>query len=184
MTTSVLVPKVPVVGDDNLFPASKNVPGQAESRKAYTAAAEELRAFGWWNDYLLLRDRGWDWRKAVYIAWASSPAIERQPSTQEELAQQVLGLTSDRVIRKWRENEPEIDNTVTEFQAAPLLRHRRDIFEALIKSASDPDPKSHADRKLALEMLGDYKPKQQTEVTGKDGERLTVEYVNNWRDED
>ncbi len=44
-------------------------------------------------------------------------------------------------------------------QAAPLLRHRRDILDALIVSATDPDPKSHPDRKLALEMLGDYKPR-------------------------
>jgi hypothetical protein len=172
------------VTDESLFPASEKIPGQAESRKAYSAISEQLREFVWWQDYLLLRDRGWDWRKAVYIAWASSPTIERQPATQEGLAQQVLGLASDRIIRKWRENEPAIDNTVVEFQAAPLLRHRRDIFEALIKSASDPDPKSHADRKLALEMMGDYKPKQQTEITGKDGEALIVEYVNNWRDED
>lgn len=160
------------MADETLFPASAKVRGQAESRKAYQVIAEQLKDFAWWQDYLSLRDRGWDWRKAIYIAWAASPAIERQPATQEELAQGVLGLTSDRVIRKWRDAEPAIDDTVVEFQAAPLLRHRRDIFEALIKSASDPDPKSHADRKLALEMLGDYKPKQQTEVTGKDGEEL------------
>lgn len=155
--------------DDTLFPANPATPGQAKSRQSYRAIAEELQQYEWWQDYQELRDRGWDWRKAVYIAWASSPARDRRPSTQEELAINVLGLTSDRGIRKWRENEPAIDDTVAEFQAAPLLRHRRDIYDALARSASDPDPKSHQDRKLALEMLGDYKAKQQTELTGKDG---------------
>ncbi len=157
--------------------------GQAQSRKTYHEIAGRLKEYGWWADYLALRERGWDWRKAVYIAWAASPRKDRIPATQAELATSVLGLSSDQVIARWRNADKTIDDTITEFQAAPLLRHRRDIFEALIKSASDPDPKSHADRKLALEMLGDYKPKQQTEVTGKDGERLIVEYVNNWRDE-
>ena len=53
-------------------------------------------------------------------------------------------------------------------QATPLLRHRRDIFDALIVSATDPDPKSHPDRKLALEMLGDYKPRQINQMEGGD----------------
>ena len=171
------------MADDTLFPASPSVQGQTQSRKSYHEIADRLKEFPWWKDYLLLRERGWDWRKAVYIAWAASPPIGREPSTQDELARQVLGLTSDRNVRKWRMAEPAIDDTVAEFQAAPLLRHRLNIYEALIKSASDPDPKSHADRKLALEMLGDYKPRQQTELTGKDGQPLTVEYVNNWRDE-
>lgn len=160
------------MADDTLFPASERVQGQKKSRETYEEIAGRLSVFGWWSDYLLLRDRGWDWRKAVYIAWASSPAIDRRPATQEQLAQQVLGLTSDRTIRKWRDGDTSIDDTIAEFQAAPLMRHRRDIFEALIKSASDPDSKSHSDRKLALEMMGDYKPKQQTEITGKDGEEL------------
>ena len=158
--------------DETLFPASERVQGQAQSRKAYHEIAEHLKTQGWWSDYLLLRERGWDWRKAIYIAWAASPAKGRIPATQEELAQNALGLTGDRVIRKWREADQTIDDTIAEFQAAPLMRHRRDIFDALIASASDPDPKSHADRKLALEMMGDYKPKQQTELVGKDGQDL------------
>lgn len=84
----------------------------------------------------------------------------------------MLGLSSDQVIARWRNADKAIDDTIAEFQAAPLMRHRRDIFDALIESASDPDPKSHADRKLALEMMGDYKPKSQTEIVGKDGTDL------------
>lgn len=148
------------------------MPGQAQSRKAYHEIADQLKEHGWWADYLALRERGWDWRKAVYIAWAASPRKDRQPATQAELATGILGLSSEQMFARWRKADQTIDDTIAEFQAAPLLRHRRDIFEALATSASDPDPKSHSDRKLALEMMGDYKPKQQTEITGKDGEDL------------
>jgi hypothetical protein len=37
-----------------------------------------------------------------------------------------------------------------------MLKHRADVIEALINSAADPDYKSHQDRKLFLEITGDY----------------------------
>lgn len=120
----------------------------------------------------MLRADGWDWRKAVFIAWSASPGATRNPPTQAELATDVLGLTGDRVIRQWREKQPEIEKAIVSMAAAPLLRHRRDIYDALIKSATDPDPKSHADRKLALELLGDYKPRSVQEL---EGSGLTVD---------
>jgi hypothetical protein len=153
-------------GGDTTFPASAATPGQSRSRQAYRAMLAELEDSPWWTDFLELMARGWDWRKAVYIAWASSPSKDRQPRTQGELATEVLGLASDRVIRTWHDKNDAIDKEIAYMQAAPLLRHRRDIHEALAASASDPDPKSHADRKLALEMLGDYKPRQTTQLEG------------------
>lgn len=161
---------------DGAFPASAKVPGQMTSRAAL-AALEAIdedtgnplgEQLSWWGEYLALRGDGWDWRKAVYIAWASSPAASRQPATQEALATQVLGLANDRTIRKWRKNDPGIDDAVAMAQAAPLLRHRRDIYDALVESATNPDSKNHQDRKLALMMLGDYVPNQKLEadVTG------------------
>lgn len=158
-----------MIDDETLFPAGGGVPGQAESRRAYKAIAEDLKAYAWWQDYLLLRERGWDWRKAIYIAWSASPLQGRLPATQEELAKQVLGLGSDRMIATWRKREASMEDTIAELQAAPLLRHRREIYEALVKVAMDPDPKAHQDRKLALELMGDYKPRLAAEVTGKDG---------------
>lgn len=163
-------------GDDStLFPASEGTPGQAQSRRAYKEILASLTNYEWWQDYLELTERGWDWRKAIYIAWAASPAKERQPATQGELATQILGLASDRVIRKWKTDQPELDAEIARMQAAPLLRHRRDVFNALITSATDPDPKSHPDRKLALELMGDYKPKQ--ELTGADGGDVVIRVV-------
>lgn len=154
--------------EETIFPAGPTVPGQSDSRRAYRDLLANLETFPWWNDYRELVERGWDWRKAVYIAWSASPAKSRIPATQMELAQQVLGLHSDRVISKWREKQPEMLDEIVRMQAAPLLRHRRDIYDALATSASDPDPKSHSDRKLALEMLGDYKPRQVQQLEGGD----------------
>lgn len=159
------VPKVRVVSaEETIFPASPDVPGQAQSRRAYHELLASLESFAWWQDYRDLVGRGWDWRKAVYIAWRASPVQRRRPETQDELATTVLGLASDRVISKWLEKHPEMQDEVVRMQAAPLLQHRRDIYEALVAVARDPDPKAHSDRKLALEMLGDYRPRAQADV--------------------
>lgn len=170
-------PKVPVTedGGPGAFPATEATPGQEESRIAFGNFQVKRSECPWWEAYLELRGEGWDWRKAAYIAWASSPARGRWPETQEELADKVLGLKSDRTIRKWRETHPGIDERIRQLQVAPLLLHRRDVIDALIAVAQDPDPKGHQDRKLFLEMTGDYKPRswQQTEITGKDGQALT-----------
>lgn len=113
----------------------------------------------WMERYQELRRLGWHWRVACYIAWAASPRVGRWPKNQEELAKQVLGLTSDRQIGTWRQKNPAIDEVVTLLQAAPLFEHRADAFAALIKSATSADYKSHQDRKLMFEMLGDYVPR-------------------------
>lgn len=171
--------------ESTLFPASADTPGQAQSRRAYKEILEAQARFDWWRDYLELTERGWDWRKAVFIAWSASPANKRSPATQNELATQVLGLTSDRVLRKWRAEQPEIEQEIVRMQAAPLLRHRRDIFDALVASAKDPDPKSHQDRKLALELMGDYKPRAQADVSVTNSDASVVIYIpDNGREQD
>lgn len=157
---------------DTAFPASATTPGQAESRSAYDVFAAELEQCPWRKDYVQLRSEGWDWRKAAYIAWASSPAIERKPETQAELATTVLGLKSARTIQKWRENDPRIDDRVAEMQIEPLLRHRADVIAALVDVASRADANAHADRKLYLEMVGDYRPK--VGLTGANGGPITT----------
>jgi hypothetical protein len=112
----------------------------------------------WYEEYTNLVNGGWPWRVAAYIAWASSPKVNRWPATQEKLAIDVLGLTSDRQIIKWRKNNQAIVDTISAMQVAPMMAHRADVVDALIKSAIDPDYKGHRDRKLLLEMTGDYLP--------------------------
>lgn len=164
--------------NEGAFPASPGNPGQSESRTAYGLLAEvaEENDASWWDAYLALRQerkasgrRRWDWRRAVYIAWASMPAARRWPETQRELASEVLGLASDRVIRKWRQADPEIDNRIAKLTAAELLERRADVFHALVEVASMIDPRGYNDRRLFLELIGDYKAKGELALTGGDG---------------
>lgn len=118
----------------------------------------------WADDFYFLLDAGWGWRVAAYIAWMTCPRRERFPHTQEDLANSVLGLTSDRQISTWRKKNTCIDEAIALMQAAPLMERRRDIFEALAESASDPSFHGAQDRKTALSMLGDYVPRQKIEL--------------------
>lgn len=136
--------------------------------------AEDLRAHSWWTDFeeLVETVAGWGmgapaWKIAAYIAWASSPLSNRKPVTADALATD-LGLKSARSFRQWRDGErdPEgrIDAEIAARQAGPLVRHRRDLYDALIASATQTNEKGHQDRKLAFEMLGDYRAKQETDL--------------------
>lgn len=134
----------------------------------------------WVERYRELLNAGWPWRVACYIAWASSPRIGRWPKTQDELARGVLGLTSDRVIATWRTKNPTIDQLVADWQALPLLEHRADVFRALARSASNPDHRSNPDRKVFLEMTGDYTPKARLDIR-RPGD---VDDLSQWSDEE
>lgn len=171
--------------DTNPFPASENVQGQAESRTAYLTFLDRMREFPWWQDYLDIMQMGFNnWRHAVYIAWAASPGYGRMPATEEALAIEVLGLKGARGIRKWKANHPEIEQTIAAVQAAPLLRYRRDAFEALAESASNPDASHNADRKTFFTLSGDLKPNNQLELSGPGGGPLTYQSVDDLTDDD
>lgn len=116
----------------------------------------------WMDDYFTLLGEGWSWRQAIYILWASQPQ-PRAPRTQAELAT-LLGLTSDRAIRDWREQNPAIEVRVAQMAASALLKARADVIAALAESASNPNYKHHNDRKLFLEMTGDYAPQQRLTI--------------------
>jgi hypothetical protein len=156
------------------FPASEETPGQEESRTAYQRLRDVGRKYPWWEEYLELRAAGWTWRKAVLIAWLTMPSDRRQPETKQELAVNVLALRSDRTVRRWQRKDPRIDETVAARQAAALFQYRADIFHALGTMAATPEAKGFNDRRLALEMMGDYRPRSAVEVTGEDGGALDV----------
>lgn len=125
------------------------------SRLALDALFGKAGAPRWLDDYLELYKHGWDWRVAAYIAWASMPKVSREPKTQDELARIHLGLASDRAIIKWKNKNPVIEQMIFKLQASPLWKHRGEIITAMVAVAVKPDPKSHADRKMALKMMGD-----------------------------
>jgi hypothetical protein len=139
-----------------------------EARRRSEAARVALDLTGkkaaWFEQYLMLLDNGWPWRVACYIAWAASPKRSRWPKTQAELATEVLGLTSDRQIGTWRKKNRAIDEVIAVLQAAPLMEHRADVLQALAEAASDPDHRNNPDRKLFLEITGDYVPRAKVDV--------------------
>lgn len=143
--------------------------------------------FSWFEDYEYLIDRGWPWRVAVYIAWATMPKIARKPKTMKELATKVLGLNSPRVIYEWRKKYPEIDTVVAMMQTRSLWEDRKGFFDALVVSGTNPDYKNHPDRKLGFEMMNDHIPKSQLGI-GKatkegDVEAMTEEELRKWAGE-
>lgn len=142
--------------DQNITPemAKQLSDAARDALEAGSAAKAE-----WVKEYTDLRAQGWPWRVACYIAWAASPRTTRWPPTLADLAHDVLGLRSDRVIRKWRQHNPAIDEAVGVMQARQLFDHRREVIQALVESATDPSHKNHPDRKLYFEMVGDYTPK-------------------------
>ena len=177
-------PNFPVLdGGEGAFPASAHVPGQARSREVYEAVSGRLSAMPWYEDYLELRSMKLDWRKAAYVAWASSPGREREPATQGELAS-MLGLSSDRTIRGWREKQPELDELVAMAQMAPLVKHRRDVVEALVAAASNPAGANSSDRRLFFALTGDLEEKSQQRIVGSETEPGVHIYIpSNGRDD-
>lgn len=129
------------------------------ARKALEEGDNAILAHsGWAETYHRLIRAGWRWRIAAYVAWASTPRKGRWPRTQQELATEVLGLASDRQIAEWRKKYPEIDQVIADLQAEALWDARADVIAALKESASNPSYRHAADRKLYLELTGDYIP--------------------------
>lgn len=173
-----------LIGESVRIPEEDDSAAPEEARARSEAALTLLKARftgselpEWWATYERLRLAGWRWPVAVYIAWASSPVKGRIPRTQEELAQDYLGLASDRQIWAWRQKNPVIDETIGILQAEPIFERRADIIKALVDSATTPDYKNAADRRTALVMTGDYNPRVKVDVTRRklDAEEMSDE---------
>lgn len=147
--------------DAALDPLSEAQIRSAEARRIFEATEEYSP---WFDDFWKLLDGGWKWRQAVYMLWEAQPPRKRKPKTQAELATEVLGLTSDRVISQWKKERPEMLVRIAKLTASALAKARSRIFDALIKSASDPNPRNHPDRKMALMMTGDLVERQGSAV--------------------
>jgi hypothetical protein len=117
----------------------------------------------WFDQYHRLINAGLPWRVAAYIAWATMPKEHREPKTQDELAQKVLGLTSDRAIASWRKKYPGIDQLIADLQAESLMEYRPAAFRALGEMATKEHYRAAPDRKLFFEMTRDYTPRQKIE---------------------
>lgn len=149
---------LPEVQIDSISPEEARLKAET-ARQAVEMLYGQTDAPAWLNDYFMLREKGWPFRQAAYIAWASTPSDSRSPKTQQELAK-MLGLTSDRAISTWRRKNPAILETIALMQSAPLWSHRADAFNNLVKGMQNAgeDYKFFNHLKLYMEMTGDYVP--------------------------
>lgn len=113
----------------------------------------------WLSTWEMLMDKGWPWRQAAYIAWASTPSDGRKPKTQQELAL-MLGLESDRAISTWRKKNRAILETISLLQSALLWDSRSDAFAELIAGMkkAGKDYKFFHHLELYLKLTGDFVP--------------------------
>jgi hypothetical protein len=189
------------------FTAPENAPGQAASRaskdrldallaarlaKPDAAWAEASEVPVAWEALYrdLLEERTpdgklrWDWRKALYIAWNCLPTSQRWPKYEYELATDFLGLTNTRTIREWKLKDPEIEERIAAGPKRLLIGYVADVLEALVLVATTADAKAHQDRKLFLELTGQYKPAGKVELTGEGGGPIDVRDVGELSDEE
>ena len=167
----------PEQGGGRGLTASPALPGQAESKASKAALgawlSERQRAGSapppWLELYDdLLDEKGedgkqrWDWRKALFIAWSCVPRGQREPKTIQELAN-MLGVRPS-TVRKWRLHDPEIVDRISAAPRRMLLEHVADVYAALVEVATQADPRAFQDRRLFLEMTGDYSPKAKLEA--------------------
>ena len=116
----------------------------------------------------------WDWRKSLYIAWNVVPREARYPRTEQELAR-LMRLASTRVFRYWKEMDPEIVNRINGLPRQMLAAHAANVYQALVDVAVQPIPAAHQDRKLFLELVGQYQAK--IGVGGSDGGPIVIRVV-------
>lgn len=108
--------------------------------------------------------RGWDWRKALYIAWARLPRELRWPRSVEGLAE-VMGLSSARSIRQWRSRNPEIEHEVRRAVLGTVSERTADVLAAALEAALGEGYRGYNDRRMLLEMAGVYREKSDVLVT-------------------
>jgi hypothetical protein len=132
---------------------------------ARSAFEEKQEKPDWFEEYEALIRGGWPFRVAMYIAWAASPKNGRRPDTIHELAN-LMGLTSPRAIYTWRSRNQAIDAQVAILQAAPLFKHRADVIQALVDSASTDSYRNNPDRRLFFQLTGELSEDVNLNVSG------------------
>ena len=118
----------------------------------------------------------WDWRKALLITRRVVPKALRWPQTEAEFAR-LINIKSTRTIREWMRKDPEIEKRIAELPRQMLLTHLADVYEAMVTVAKMAVPAAHQDRRLFLELTGDYAPKSNLQHTGSNGESLVIQLV-------
>lgn len=143
---------------------------------AYRVFASEEMDYPWLDVYHELREQGWTWRQAIYIAWLAMPSQYRIPKTQEKLATEILGLASDRRLREWKRQNPAIEELSIGLYRNRFLAAASGVLEALIQSAQKPDGRnSGSDRRTYIAMVGGEDQFTQREALPEDLQAMSTE---------
>jgi hypothetical protein len=118
------------------------------------------------RSYNRLLNAGVPFRIALYITWMTIPRPYRWPETQEELATQLMGLTSDRAISTWRRTYPYIDHMIADLQSEEFLEMRPGSIAAMAEVVSNPSYRSTGERRLYHELMGDLEKKVSLTMPG------------------
>ncbi len=160
------------------FPASERTPGQRESRQSYADLLKRKTKLKWWPIVEDLIAAGLTWRKAVYVAWRICPKSIRWPKTIEELATDILGLSSARTIRKWHQNDPRIEEFIGKWRMKPVMDRLSDSLDAMFAMAAKHTPEGNRDRRLHFEVAGIIKVRQRLELMGEGGGPIQVKNLD------
>ena len=118
----------------------------------------------------------WDWRKALLIARRVAPKALRWPQTEAEFAR-LINIKSTRTIREWMRKDPEIEKRIAALPKQMLMEHVADVLDALVTVAKMPVWQAHPDRKMILEMTGQYSPKGNVALEGTLRQTTVMVYI-------
>lgn len=127
----------------------------------------EAQVPAWYEQYLKLIYGNWPWRVAVLIAWLAMPK-PRWPATQDELAKNVLGLSSDRQFSVWMAKNPAIAAQVHDMRFAMVWDGLSEVLAAGMAVAKMHDYKGKGDREMIYKMSGILSDKE-VEILNKSG---------------
>lgn len=132
---------------------------------------------------------GWKPKVACYIAWCAHPKEVRDkaglPETKTDLAIALGSKAKDpgNLFRNWSRRYDNLDAYIfTATREGPLNHYRPEVIKAMIDTAKTTGRAGHADRKMYLEMTGDYSNKQVIEFTDKEIDEMSKDELEKYLD--